>query len=571
MSNDKIPTPWLASLPEKRPASIDYEEKSMYEFLLERAENDPQGEFMILPKGKILHYAETVEQIKRMAAHLQHLGIVKGDRVALLLPNTPHYVIGHFAILLTGAIVVQANPLYTEHELIHQMKDSGAKAIISLTMFQEKVVKVMGATDLEFAVFGQIQTYLGGLVKFLGKLLKKSIFDPKSRTYDAAFANHPNTHFFDTFILNDYPLQKVEVDFVNDVAVLQYTGGTTGVSKGAMLTNRNLSVNTQQARSIIHIVPDDEGALLTVLPMFHIFGLTACLYTSIKLGIPMVLNIASPPNFTDILSWIEKYKISFFPAVPAMLTAIYSNPNAASTDFSSLKTIISGGAPLALSVAEQFQDTTGAPPSEAYGLSETSPLAAGSSPEIPIVDGSIGFPAADTLLKIVDPEDYTKDIAIGEVGEVCIKGPQVMKGYWNMDEETKDVLKEDGWFRTGDIGRIDEKGYCYIIDRIKDIIIVSGYNVVPREIEEVLYKHPAVLEAAAAGLTHPKKGEMVAVWIVVKEGQTATEDEIIKYCKEYLAPYKIPKIVTFRDELPKSMVGKILRKKLRDEGIEFKD
>lgn len=565
LTDDVIPRPWLKSLPEKRPATIEYEEIPIYEILQRRAENTPDKPFLIFPKGVVMSYSVIVEQIKRMAAHLQHIGIKKGDRVALLLPNTPHYVVSHFATLLIGGIVVQANPLYTEPELIEQMRNSGAKAIVSLTMFQDKVMRVMEKTDLEFAIFGQIQTYIKGIIKFLGKLLKKEIFDPKSSKYDAPFANNPNAYFFDTFIINDYPLQKVEVDFENDIAILQYTGGTTGVSKGAMLTNRNVSINTQQARSIIHVVKDDEGALLAVLPMFHIFGLTACLYTSIKLGIPMVLNVASPPNFGDILSWIEKYKISFFPAVPAMLTAISNHPNASSTDFSSLKTVISGGAPLPLEVAKKFFEVTGAPTSEAYGLSETSPLAVGTSPELEIVDGSIGFPAADTLIKIVEVEDYDKNMPIGEVGEICIKGPQVFKGYWNMEEETKHSLKDDGWFRTGDIARIDENGYAFIIDRIKDIILVSGYNVVPREIEEVIYQHPSVLEAAVAGVTHPKKGEMVATWIVLKEGQKATEEEIIEFCKKYLAPYKIPKVVTFRDELPKSMVGKILRKKLRDE------
>ncbi|MCY3414936.1 MAG: long-chain fatty acid--CoA ligase [Candidatus Heimdallarchaeota archaeon] len=563
--SDDIPMPWLVSLPEKRFASLEYEETTMYEQLKRRAEQNPEKPFLIFPKGKILNYKIIVDQIEKMAAHLQHLGIQKGDRVALLLPNTPHYVIGHFAVLLIGGIVVQANPLYTEHELVNQMTDSGAKAIISLTMFQDKVNRVMEKTDLEFAVYGQIQTYLGGLLKFLGKLLKKEIFDPNNNKYDAPIKNYPNTYFFDDFIVNEYEIKSVEIDFGEDIAILQYTGGTTGVSKGAMLTNRNLSINTQQARSIIHMVPDNEGALLAVLPMFHIFGLTACLYTSIRLNIPMVLNVASPPNFTDILKWIPKYGISFFPAVPAMLTMINNHKDVHTTDFSSLKTIISGGAALPLEVANTFEKLTGAQVCEAYGLSETSPLALGSSPELPNVEGSIGFPAPDTLAKIVDQSDYTKLKPIGEAGEICIKGPQVMKGYWNRPEETSHALPGDGWFRTGDVARFDENGYGYIVDRIKDLIIVSGFNVVPNEVEDILYKHPAVMEAAVAGLPHEKKGEMVAAWVVLKDGKTASEEEILAHCQEYLAPYKIPKKVTFRDELPKSMVGKILRKQLREE------
>lgn len=279
----------------------------------------------------------------------------------------------------------------------------------------------------------------------------------------------------------------------------------------------------------------------------------------------MVLNIASPPNFKEIINWIEKYKISFFPAVPAMLTAIYNHPDAAKADFSSIITVIVGGAPLPIEVARRFYEVTGAPPSEAYGLSESSPAAVGTSPDLPLVEGSIGFPVADTLIKIVDPDEYAKVLPLGEVGEICIKGPQLFKGYWNNAIETEHALKQDGWFRTGDIGRIDPDGYTYIVDRLKDLILVYGYNVVPRDVEEVLYAHPKILEAAVAGLPHPKKGEMVGAWIVLKENEYMTEDEVIEHCKENLAPYKIPKQITFRDTLPKSMVGKILRKKLRDE------
>lgn len=559
----QIPQPWLQSLPEKRVATMQYEEIMMYEFLKRRAGKDPNDLMVIFPKGRTISYSQMVSFVERFAAFLQHIGVKKGDKVALLLPNTPHYIIGHFAIQLIGGIVVQANPLYTEHELIQQLTDAEAVGIVSLTMFQDKVNVVLERSPMKFAVYGQIQTYLKSTVKILGKLLKKSIFNPKGRTYDAPFVPRENTYFFDEIINNSYELQEVPIDFAHDIAIFQYTGGTTGVPKAAMLTHRNISVNAQQARAVIHIVPEKQGSLLTVLPMFHVFGMTACLNISIMLGIPLVLNIASPPDFGDILKWIERYKVSFFPAVPAMLTAIYSHPNAAKTDFSSLITVISGGAPLPGNVCREFVKLTNANVVEGYGLSETSPLVFGGSPEIQNPIGSIGLPSPDTNAKIVDPDDYNTIMPLGKVGELCVKGPQIMKGYWHMKDETEEVLKSDGWFKTGDIAYMDEKGYAYIVDRKKDLIIVSGYNVVPREVEEIIYKHPSVLECAVAGLQHPKKGEIVAAWIVLREGKSATESEILEFCRNYLAPYKLPKSVIFKEELPKSMVGKILRKELQ--------
>ncbi len=573
MTDENLPgrDAWLKSLEGNRETSIKYEDITPYDLLKRRAKNEPNDPMLIFPKGKTMSYGDVMNDIERMAAHFQHLGIVKGDKIALLLPNTPHYVVGHYAALAIGAVVVQANPLYTEHELTHQIKDSGAKGIVSLTMFQDKVNSVMGKTNLEFAVYGQIQTYLGGIVRFLGKLLKKSVFDPKSPKFDAPVKSHPNAYYYGDFITNDYAFSEVEVDYENDIAILQYTGGTTGVSKGAMLTHKNVSVNAQQARASIHMVPDKTGSVLTVLPMFHVFGLTACMNLAIQLGIPQVLNVASPPDFGDILGWIEKYQITFFPGVPAMMNAIVSHPKAPSTDFSSLIAVISGGAPLPIETARQFHKVTGAHLVEGYGLSETAPLTHINPIGVPddqLVEGSIGLPAADTLCKVVDQGDYSKTLPVGEVGELCLKGPQIFKGYYGMENETKNALKDDGWFKTGDIARIDEAGYTYIVDRMKDIIIVSGYNVVPREVEEILYQHPAILEAAVAGMTHPKKGEMVASWVVLKEGQEATEESVREYCKEYLAPYKVPRVVTFKDELPKSMVGKILRRKLQEEGLE---
>ncbi len=563
----KIPTPWLDTLIDKkyRVFTMEYEEVGPFEFLKRRTRETPDDLMIIFPEGTNMTYSQVMQKIERMAAHLSHIGLEKGDRVALLLPNTPHYIIAHYAILAIGCVVVQANPLYTEHELKNQLNNSGAKIIVSLTMFQKKIDKIIENTQLDYIILGQIQTFIAGYKKILGKLFKKSIFDPSSRSYDAPIIKNEYTFHFDKFIENDFEFKEAEIDIDTDIAIFQYTGGTTGVSKGAMLTHRNVSINAQQARAMLPMVPDKTGSILTVLPMFHVFGLTACMNLAIQLGIPQVLSISSPPDFTKILKWIEKYKITFFPGVPAMMTVIANHEDAPRTDFDSLIAVISGGAPLPLEVAKKFMKVTDAYIVEGYGLSETSPLThinpVGAEE---MVEGSIGLPAPDTMIKIVDPDDYSKILDIGEVGELCIKGPQVFQGYHSMPNESRNALKDDGWFRTGDIARIDERGYTYIVDRKKDIIIVSGYNVVPREVEEVLYGHPAILEAAVAGMTHPTKGEMVASWVVLKDGENASEDEIIKYCKEYLAPYKVPKAVTFRKELPKSMVGKILRRKLQE-------
>lgn len=551
----EIPTPWLSSLEGVRATALDYDSISTFEFVKRRATNEPNDPFVIFPKGKVLSYSSVLESVKRLATKLVEMGIKPGDRVALMLPNVPHYVIGHYAVLSIGAVIVQTNPIYTLRELRHILKDSGARGVITIAMFQENVAKLMDETDLEFAIIGHISDYLKPIVAFLGKLLKK-IDDPK-------MMSNPKFHLWkDVLKLGDPSNFKEHQINMDDLAILQYTGGTTGLSKGAMLTHKNISYNAQQARALIPMVPDKTGSILTALPMFHSFGLTVCLANAVQLGIPVVLLAKFAA--ADALSLIEKYKITFFPAVPTMAVALLNHPNFDKTDFSSLIAVFSGGAPLPFEVAQEWKERTGSDLVEGYGLSETSPVAYCQpikSDKLKPRDKSIGLPAADTQIKITDTDDYSKLMPLGQPGEICIKGPQVMIGYWGNEEASNQALK-DGWLLTGDIGYIDEDGFAYIVDRKKDLIIVSGNNVVPREVEEVLYEHPAVLEAAVAGLNHPSKGEIVAAWVVLKEGQSATEDDILAFCKENLAPYKIPKQVTFRDELPKSMIGKILRRKL---------
>ncbi|MHA2250344.1 MAG: long-chain-fatty-acid--CoA ligase [Candidatus Kariarchaeaceae archaeon] len=559
-STSEIPTPWLTSLEGVRPTTLEYEQVPPFEFVKRRANNNPDDPCMTFAPGKVsVTYAELMDSIKRLAVVLTNNGIAKGDRVCVLLPNTPHYVISHYAILSIGAIVVQGNPIYTKRELTHQINDSGATGIISLTLFQDKVNEVMQETELQFAILGTLSDYIKPIIAFLGKLLRK-LDDPKMKSIQKNYLWKKSLSD-----ANPSNFEEVEVD-LEDIALLQYTGGTTGAAKGAMLTHSNISINSQQTRSLIHMIPDKTGSVLTVLPLFHSFALTCCLGLSFQSGIPMILM----PRFdaSDALKYIESFKISFVPAVPTMMIALLNHPDVHKRDLSSLIGSFSGGAALPMEVAKQFNDVTGGDLVEGYGLSETSPVVTGN----PMLDeklkprmGSIGLPTPDTLLKIVDTDDFTKDLPIGEVGEIAIKGPQVMKGYWGNEKATSTVLKE-GWLLTGDIGRVDDEGYFYIVDRKKDLIIVSGNNVVPREIEEILYEHPAILEGAVAGLPHDIKGEMVVAWVVLKEGMSATEEEIIEFCRDKLAPYKLPKEVRFRDELPKTLIGKILRRKLQEEG-----
>ncbi|MCY3412890.1 MAG: long-chain fatty acid--CoA ligase [Candidatus Heimdallarchaeota archaeon] len=552
--------PWLDSLDGVRPTALEYEKITTLEFLKRRAQINPTMLCMIFPKGSELSYAETWEAVCQLAISLRSMGVKRGERVTVLLPNTPHYIIAHYAILALGAIVVQGNPIYTKRELVDQTIDSGSKGIITLTMFQEKANEVMAETDVEFVICGKISDYLKPIVAFLGKLLKK-LDDPKLKKL-------PNNYQFKDLLQGDITGFVEEEVQMSDVALLQYTGGTTGASKGATLSHENISYNAQQTRALIHMIPDHTGSVLTVLPLFHSFSLTICLGISILGGIPMVLM----PRFNtvDALDLIEKYKISFVPAVPTMSIALLNHPSIRDRDLSSILVSISGGAALPIEVARKFKEITGGDMVEGYGLSETSPVATGNpvrSPKERIQprEGSIGLPVADTILAIVHQDDSNTYLGIGEVGEIAIKGPQVMSGYWQNEEDTKKVFNADGFFLSGDLGRMDEDGYFYIVDRKKDLIIVSGNNVVPREVEEVLYAHPKILEAAVAGLPHEQKGEMVAAWIVLKDGEVATAEEIIEYCKKNLAPYKIPKKVEFRDELPKTMIGKILRRKLKEE------
>jgi len=458
-------------------------------------------------------------------------------------------------VLRLGAVAVGINPMYTERELTHQLKACEAETLIFLDILAPKVLKVAPQTSIKRLIATGIKDYLP---------FPKNLLYPFKAKKDGQWVEIPASSGvlnLKTLIDGAQPNPpNVEVKS-EDLAVLQYTGGTTGLSKGAMLTHRNLVSNVLQLAEWDTEAKEAGETYMCVLPFFHSFGMTTCMNSGIYAAATMVLI----PRFDlkMLLEQINKYKVTVFPGTPTIYVAIISSPDLKNYDISSLRVCLSGGAPLPLEVQLKFQEITGGRLVEGYGLSETSPVTH-ANPLNSKAEGSIGLPVPDTLCRIMDSETGQNEMLVGEVGEICIRGPQVMKGYWNKPEENEKVLK-DGWFFTGDIGRMDQRGMTFIVDRKKDLIIAGGYNIYPREVEEVLYEHPKVMEVAVAGVSDPYRGETVKAYIVLKEGQTSTDKEIIAFCKERLAPYKVPKLIEFKTDLPKTMVGKILRRVLVEE------
>jgi len=547
--------PWLRNYFAGVRPHLDYPEIPVHGFLEETAAKYPERTALIL-MGKKISFRQLKEQVDRLATALGRLGVKPGDRVAFMLPNSPQMVISVYATFRLGAVGVGVNPLYTERELAHQLHDSGAETIIFLDLMGKKVVNVADRTPLKTLIVTGIQDYLpfplSVLAPFQMKKAGQWVDLPKDRgiiRFTELMRNTPA----------DPPRVEVGPD---DLAVLQYTGGTTGLSKGAMLTHRNLVANVTQLIEIVKVKSrEGEETFLCVLPYFHSFGMTTCMNCAIAFGATQVLI----PRFDIkmILQSISKYKVTFFPGTPTMYIAVLQQPDLRKYDITSLKQCISGAAPLPLEVQTNFQRQSGAPLTEGYGLSECSPVTHCNPFDAP-ADGSIGFPVSDVECRIVDAENPDVEMPVGEVGEMAIRGPQVMKGYWNRPEENREVLR-DGWLLTGDMARMDDNGKFYLVERKKDLIIAGGYNIYPREVEEVLYEHPKVLEAAVVGVPHERKGEAVKAFIVLKTGQPATGEEIIEFCRQRLAPYKVPRFVEFRAELPKTLVGKILKRVLLEE------
>jgi long-chain acyl-CoA synthetase len=551
--------PWLNFYEEGVPATIDYPDTNMSEVLADTARKHPDHTATIF-KGARLAYGELNESVDKFAAGLQQLGVKKGDRVAVHLPNCPQFPISYYAILRAGGIVVPCNPTYVAREMEHQLSDSGAEVIVTLSAFYPLVKQIRDKTKLRHVIVAKIKTYLPGLLRFLFTLAKE-----KKEGHAVDISGDANTYWFQD-VLAGAPAKPTPVDLDGgDTAVLMYTGGTTGVSKGAELTHKNILVNAIQCKHWLK-TPEATEVILTTLPLFHSYGMTTCMNTSMYSANSMIL-VPNPRDLKDVLDSINKYQPTVYPGVPAMYVAINNDPGVLSGKYNvkSIRACVSGAAGLPVEVQKTFEEITGGKLVEGYGLSEATPVTHAN----PIFGenrvGTIGVPWPDTEAVIMDLETGEKALPPGEIGELCIRGPQVMKGYWNMPEETSETLK-GGWLHTGDIAKMDEDGYFQIVDRKKDMILgAGGFNIYPREIEDILYEHPKVKEVAAAGIPVAGKGERVKVYIVLKEGETATEEEIIQFCRENMAPYKVPKFVEFRTELPKTMVGKILRRVLVEE------
>ncbi len=550
--------PWLAHYERGVPENIDYEHTTLPAYLENSARRYPDRTALICEGFKI-SYRRLNEMVNRLGACLSALGIGKGDRVAILLPNVIPCVVSYYALLKIGAIAVMCNPRHTDRELLFQFQDSGAIALITMDLLADRMIALRPQTGLEQIIHTSFADYLplAGNLLFPLSAGRKGLKARVPPAEDVYRWKHVLANFSDSL-----PQSIVSMD---DVAMIQYTGGTTGVSKGVMLTHANLSFQTQQIDAWFPQFAAQDEIILGALPFFHSFGLTCSMNNAIFAG---WTNILIPdPRPEKLLGAIRKYRPTFAPLVPTMYIALLNHPDIRKTSMTSIKGCFSGSAPLPLEVIRKFEGLTGAAISEGFGLTEAAPITHANPFNGVRKVGSVGLPFPDTECRIVDLTDGTTDVPVGQTGELLVKGPQVMKGYWNNPQETANTLK-DGWLFTGDIARMDENGYFYIVDRKKDMVISGGYNVYPREIDEVLYSHPKVKEACAIGLPHPSRGEQIKVFIVPVEGQSLTSEELAEYCRTRLAEYKLPSLFEFRKDLPKSDVGKILRKVLRDEELK---
>ncbi|MFC1813579.1 long-chain fatty acid--CoA ligase [Thermodesulfobacteriota bacterium] len=549
--------PWLAYYEKGVLEKIEYEAVCL-PAILEKTVRKFPDKMALLFQGYKITYLQLNDMVKRFAGCLNDLGIKKGDSVAILLPNLIPCVAAYYAILKIGGITVMNNPLYSDRELEHQFNDSGAKVLITLDLLGNRMIDLRPKTGIKQIIYTSIGDYL----PFPKNLLFPLVAKKKKLAADVKSAENV---FKWKDILATAPSSPPDVELsFDDVAMYQYTGGTTGVSKGVMLTHGNLSKQVQQIGAWFPTF-DSEEIMLGALPFFHVFGLSTSMNLAIYLGWGNILVPKPQPD--ALLETIRKFKPTFAPLVPTMYIGMLNHPDIKKTDMTSIKGCFSGSAPLPIEVIRDFEEKTKAVIVEGFGLTESTPVThvnpfAGGKRKV----GSIGLPISDTESRIVDLNDGKTEVPVGETGELLVKGPQVMKGYWNKPEETAETLV-GGWLHTGDIAKMDEEGYFYIVDRKKDMILSGGLNVYPRDIEEVFYENPKVLEACAIGIPHETRGEATKVFVVLKEGETSTQEELIDYCKPKLATYKLPTEIEFRDELPKTNVGKILRKDLRKEEL----
>jgi long-chain acyl-CoA synthetase len=578
MTETVWPTPYW---PEGVARDVGGYDKPLYSVLDEAARDYPDKTYTLFSDAGRT-YAQVKDTADRIANFLAGRGIRKGDRVAIFLPNLPHYPALYFGILKAGAVTVTCNPLYTASELNHQLNDSGARAVFCMDhpVFYPTACEAVKNTLVETVVVCSVKSYLPPLKGFIGGLLGKI---PKAASHD------PSHLMFDQVVAAARPEPpKVDIDPANDLALIIYTGGTTGLPKGAALTHSNFLYDLMAIDEVGRFVHepgkppermrrDGFHTYLGVLPFYHSFGMTVAMLSACSIGARLICvpdPRAGNPPFTEVLKIVQKHRPTIMPAVPTLFVAFTNHPQIDQYNLTSLIGCFSGGAPLPPEVCRQFEEKTGAVIFEGYGLSETAPVASvNPTNREQRKIGSIGFPMPGTDIKIVDLETGLQELPKGEDGEIAISGPQVMQGYWNKPEENEAVFRQINgrrYFLTGDIGHIDENGYILVTDRKKDMILVGGFNVYPRDVEDILYKHPKVAIVAVVGVPDARSGEAVKAFIQLKPGQTATEEEMREFCKQNMAGYKRPKFIEFRDTVPTSNVGKVLRRVLRDEELKKK-
>lgn len=554
--------PWTKRYDEGVPTEVPIPTHPVHDFLRKSAARFPDNTAIIF-KGRRISYRELDEASDAIAAGLVANGFAKGDRAVIYMANTPQSVITFYGILKAGGIVIATNPLYSERELEHQLADCGAETVFVMTLFYDRLKRVQksGHTAVKRIIVTNIKEYLPSHLRLLFGLLKE-----KKEGHHAVL--EPGDVWFQDFLAagRQAPPARVEVG-PDDIALLQYTGGTTGVAKGAIALHRNLASNTVMVRSWLADLREGEEIIVGAIPFFHSYGMVTVLCLAPAVGAAMIA-IPNPRDLKDVLSSINKYRPTVYPGVPAMYIAINNNPDVAAGkyDLKSIRACISGSAPLLLETKTKFEEISGAKLVEGYGLTEAH-VVTHANPIYGENRAGIGLPLPNVEARIVSAEDGDEIMPVGEIGELIIRSPSVMAGYWQMPTETSNCLR-DGWLYTGDIARMDEDGYFYIEDRKKDMIIAGGFNIYPREVEEVLAEHPAVLEVAVAGVPDARRGETVKAWIVKKPGDPTTEEQIIEWSKERLAKYKYPRLIEFRDELPRTTVGKVLKRELVKEATE---
>lgn len=550
---------WLQHYDKEVAANLRYEHIGMYEILVRAVERHPERTALIFNNWRV-SYRKLKVLVDLAGTNLRRSGVRPGDRVAIMLPNCPQAVISYWACLRLGAVVVMTNPLYMEKELVHHFNDSGAATLITLDLLWKRIDSLRPRLGLERIFITSISDCLRFPLNLLYMFKSRREHRLPDIPYGSSGVAPWKSLLARTAVEPPHP-----VDPQKDLALLQYTGGTTGVSKGVMLTHANLLCNARQCQAVLHGISEERETgqvILGLLPFFHIYGLTVCVNFGMLIGATLI----PVPKFTpaDVLKTISKKRPTIFPCAPSIFVALLQQKNLARYDLSSVRYCISGSAPMPVPAMEKFNKLTGARIVEGYGLTEASPITH-LNPLLGVnKNGSIGLPFPDTDAAIVDMDVGSVPLPPGKIGELVIRGPQVMGGYWNRPDETASVLR-NGWLYTGDIAYMDEEGYFFIVDRKKDLIITGGYNVYPREIDEVLHEHPAVKEAVSVGINHRTRGEIIKAYIVLREGHTLTKAEVLAFCREKLANYKVPKQVEFRDELPKSIVGKVLRRVIREE------